>query len=255
MSRRAARRASAQPLSQGRGPPMTCMCRCCTSWRPSAPVLISVRKPLRHAQLAHQPRRQRQHAAEQRRVLGGRRRTCVAMCCLGMISTCTGAHGCDVVEDQQLVVLVDLLRPGSCRRRSCRRCSSGRGSSLRLLRPASARWRSGSASRARCGRGTRSRSAPQAIQPGTSNSSHSGAVTRYSPPAHSTVRMRQLKCDSCQVPAALVLLHQVDDEGHDQQRHAGLRAGHDRADGHDQVQQVADVADVLQRGLRARRVR
>ena len=43
---------------------------------------------------------------------------------------------------------------------------------------------------------------PQAIHPGTRNSSHNGAVSRYSPAAHSTVRMRQRKCDSCHVLAA-----------------------------------------------------
>ena len=42
----------------------------------------------------------------------------------------------------------------------------------------------------------------QATQPGKKNSSHSGAVIRYSTPATSTLLRRQEKCVACQVPAA-----------------------------------------------------
>ena len=41
-----------------------------------------------------------------------------------------------------------------------------------------------------------------ANQPGKKKSSHSGAVTMYSTPAQSTVRMRQEKWLACQVPCA-----------------------------------------------------
>ena len=50
-------------------------------------------KTVDHAQLAHQLRRQRQHAPEQRLVLGAdlvMRRRCAFF---GITSTCTGAHG------------------------------------------------------------------------------------------------------------------------------------------------------------------
>ena len=40
----------------------------------------------------------------------------------------------------------------------------------------------------------------QATQPGKKNSSHSGAVIRYSTPATSTLLRRQEKCVACQVP-------------------------------------------------------
>ena len=58
--------------------------------------------------------------------------------------------------------------------------------------------------------------------------------------------MRQRKCDSCQLPRASSRLTHVEDEGDQQQQHAGLHARQHGADRHDRVQQVADVADRLQ---------
>ena len=109
--------------------------------------------------------------------------------------------------------------------------------------------RSGSASRARRGRGTRSRSRAQAIQPGTISSSHSGAVTRYRPPAHSTVRMRQPKCDSCQVPAASSRLTRSRMKATSSSSTLACTPGSTAPTATIGVQHVADVADGAQRAV------
>ena len=62
--------------------------------------------------------------------------------------------------------------------------------------------------------------------------------------------MRQRKCDSCQVPARVAALDEVEDEGGDEEQHARLEPGHDGADRDDRVQRIADVPDRAEVPLR-----
>ena len=82
---------------------------------------------------------------------------------------------------------------------------------------------------------------PQAIQPGASSSSQSGAVRGQAAgpedAADAPAEVRLLPG-----AARLVALEQVDEEGDQQQQDAALHARQHGADGDDGVQEVADVA-------------